>query len=40
VLEEGAWKVEQYNLALTIPNDRFAEVRALLDAPPATPQAR
>jgi hypothetical protein len=36
----GRWKVAQYNLSLTIPNERFAEVRALLDAadaPPTTP---
>jgi hypothetical protein len=28
---DGAWKVEQYNLAITIPNERFSDVRALLD---------
>jgi hypothetical protein len=30
---DGRWLVAQYNLALTIPNERFDEVRALLDAP-------
>ncbi len=29
----GRWLVAQYNLALTVPNDRFGEVRGLLDAP-------
>jgi len=36
-LQSGRWKVEVYNLALTIPNDRFAEVRALVDAPAPPP---
>jgi ketosteroid isomerase-like protein len=36
-LVNGTWKIEQYNLALTIPNERFAEVRALVDAPPSAP---
>jgi hypothetical protein len=27
------WKLAQYNLTITVPNDRFAEVRALLAAP-------
>jgi hypothetical protein len=30
----GRWLVVQYNLALTVPNERFGDVRALLDAPP------
>ena len=30
---DGAWRVAQYNLTITIPNERFAEVRALLAAP-------
>ncbi len=39
VLRDGAWKVEQYNLATTIPNERFSEVRALLDGkPPPAPK--
>jgi len=38
VLERGqgcAWRIAQYNLAITVPNERFAEVRALLAATPA-----
>lgn len=31
------WKIEQYNLASVIPNDRFAAARAAIDAPPAPP---
>ena len=34
VLECGAWKVAHYNLTITVPNERFGEVRALLDATP------
>jgi hypothetical protein len=34
VREHGRWFLSQYNLALTIPNERFAAVRSLLDAPP------
>jgi ketosteroid isomerase-like protein len=30
----GAWRIAQYNLALTIPNERFADVRALLTSAP------
>jgi len=37
---QGRWLVAQYNLTLTIPNERFASVRALLDAPPAPPELR
>jgi hypothetical protein len=37
VREHGRWLVAQYNLALTIPNERFAEVRALLDGAPQRP---
>jgi hypothetical protein len=36
----GAWRIEQYNLALTIPNERFDAVRHALEAsglPSATP---
>ncbi len=36
VLERGAdgtWRVAQYNLTITVPNERFAEVRALLTSP-------
>jgi hypothetical protein len=31
VSRQGGWKVAQYNLAVVIPNERFAEVRALLE---------
>jgi ketosteroid isomerase-like protein len=27
---DGPWRIAQYNLAITIPNDRFDEVKALL----------
>jgi hypothetical protein len=38
----GRWLVAQYNLAVTVPNDRFADLRALLDAPapPGDPKTR
>jgi hypothetical protein len=39
-LRGGAWKIEQYNLATVVPNDRFAEVRALLDRSAAKPPVR
>ena len=35
VVEGGAWKVAQYNLTVTVPNERFAEVRAVLEKPAA-----
>lgn len=35
VREDGSWKLAQYNLALTVPNERFAAVRAAIDATPA-----
>jgi len=38
-LADGAWKIEQYNLTTVIPNERFAEVRALLDKPAPAPSA-
>ncbi len=31
---DGRWRVAQYNLAVTVPNERFAAVRAAIDAPP------
>jgi hypothetical protein len=37
VREAGAWKIAQYNLAITVPNERFAEVKDLLAAPIAPP---
>jgi SnoaL-like domain len=36
----GTWKIEQYNLATVVPNERFAEVRALLDHPAPPPLER
>jgi hypothetical protein len=30
-LENGVWKIVQYNLAVTIPNERFAAVKKLLE---------
>ncbi len=27
---DGVWQITQYNLAITVPNERFGEVRALL----------
>jgi hypothetical protein len=32
VREGGTWRIAQYNLAITVPNERFGEVRALLSA--------
>jgi ketosteroid isomerase-like protein len=29
--EDGRWRIAHYNLALTVPNERFDEVRRLLD---------
>jgi hypothetical protein len=40
VRADGRWLVAQYNLALTVPNERFAAVRAAIDAPPAPPELR
>jgi hypothetical protein len=34
VLENGRWKIAQYNLAVVVPNERFDELRALLDRAP------
>jgi hypothetical protein len=31
VLEKGKWKVAQYNLSLPIPNEKFEDVRKLLE---------
>ena len=37
----GSWHLEQYVLSFTVPNERFAAMRAALDAPPAVdPKAR
>jgi len=35
--EAGRWKIAQYNLSIPIPNERFAEVRALIDGAPKPP---
>ena len=32
-LEEGRWKIAQYNLALTVPNEKFDAVKKALGAP-------
>jgi ketosteroid isomerase-like protein len=37
VLRDGGWKIAQYNLAIVVPNERFAELRALLERPAAPP---
>lgn len=34
IRENGVFRIAQYNLAVTVPNERFAAVRALLAAPP------
>ncbi len=33
VRENGAWRIAQYNLTITVPNERFKEVRDLLAKP-------
>lgn len=33
VREAGTFRIAQYNLALTVPNERFAAVRAAIDGP-------
>jgi ketosteroid isomerase-like protein len=32
--QQGAWKIAQYNLTITVPNDRFKEVKTLLETAP------
>lgn len=34
----GAWKIAQYNLSIPIPNERFKDVKALIDG--RTPEAK
>ncbi len=34
---DGLWRVAQYNLAITVPNERFDAVRTLLAEPAETP---
>jgi hypothetical protein len=36
----GQWKIAQYNLTITIPNERFGEVKTLLESPPASAPTR
>jgi ketosteroid isomerase-like protein len=31
---DGRWRIVHYNLTITVPNERFAEVRTLLENPP------
>ncbi len=31
---DGAWRIALYNLTITVPNDRFGEVKKLIAAPP------
>lgn len=31
--DDEPWRIAQYNLAITIPNDRFSEVKELLESP-------
>lgn len=37
VREDGRWRIAHYDLAITVPNDRFDEVRALLGSAPVVP---
>ncbi len=36
--EDGRWRIAHYDLAITVPNQRFDEVRELLRAPAAAPE--
>ncbi len=37
--DDGRWRIAQYNLAITVPNERFKEVKRLLEeAKPAPPE--
>jgi hypothetical protein len=38
--DDLGWRIAQYNLTITVPNERFGEVRALLAAPAAQEPAR
>lgn len=38
VRDDLGWRIAQYNLAITVPNERFDEVRALLSSQPAAPE--
>ena len=35
VRDDLGWRIAQYNLTITVPNERFDEVRSLLAAPPS-----
>lgn len=37
VRENGAYRIALYSLTVTVPNDRFAAVRAVIDAPALSP---
>ncbi len=37
--DDGHFRIAQYNLALTIPNERFREIRAVLESPPPAADA-
>lgn len=34
---DGTWRIAQYNLAITVPNERFAALRAMLAEPAPAP---
>ena len=36
---DATWKIAQYNLAITVPNQRFVEVKDLLASPPGAAPA-
>ena len=33
--DDGAWRIAHYNLAITVPNERFGEVKELLEVTPS-----
>ena len=37
---QGDWHIAQYNLSIPIPNERFAEVKKVIEAGPASVRAR
>ncbi|MBW2457041.1 MAG: nuclear transport factor 2 family protein [Deltaproteobacteria bacterium] len=37
VQRDGQWLIAHYNLAITVPNERFDAVKALLESPPSAP---
>jgi hypothetical protein len=39
VRDDLGWRIAQYNLAITVPNERFDEVRSLLAPPPGTAES-